>query len=348
MARGNQGGPAPRAPRPAGSAAAPPQPIRGRLTSPRTAPRVVRRSAIGRAGPRCVPSDNPRPHNSAARPLRRCQRAAHGGLTGSPRPHRASAPCPPLRSAPHGPPRPRRGAARSLSGGDTHGARGGTRRPVRRRRRGGRREVVGKVKSETCLTRSSKLRRCSLPCQSRRRGMSCGRDTGTGGGRQCPSDPSPGSSPHPGARPRPPGWSPPAAAPGPAAGQPRSPRVSRAEMGWVRRGRANADPAVPRASPVPPGQAPHLVLLQLLHQYLRTEGHTHTHTKDVSLATATQRLRRPVPSSPVPSRRHPPGPAGAPAPRSPGRISCRVRTAGTVRSGSRALRRGGGERVRHG
>ncbi|KAL2304206.1 hypothetical protein Nmel_012949 [Mimus melanotis] len=71
-------------------------------------------------------------------------------------------------------------------------------------------------------------------------------------------------------------------------------------MGWVRRGRANADPAVPRASPVPPGQAPHLVLLQLLHQDLGTEGHTDT--KDVSPATAAQRLRRPVPSRPVPSR----------------------------------------------
>lgn len=298
MARGDRGGPAPRAPRPACSAAAPPQPISFRLTSPRTALRVVRRSAIGRGGPRCVPSDNPQPHNSAARPLRRRYRAAHRGLTGSPRSRRASVPCSPLRT-------PRSAAAsvgyspESWLWGNTQTEGGGRRRGARCGGSGARGAGKLSEKSETCLTRSSKLRRCSLPCQSRRRGISCGRDTGTGAAVRARATPPRGAPP--GASPRPPGWSPPAAAPGPAAGQPRSCRVSRAEMGWVRRGRANADPAVPRASPVPPGQAPYLVLLQLLHQYLGTEGHTDTHTKDVSPATAAQRLRRPVPSSPVPS-----------------------------------------------
>lgn len=131
--------------------------------------------------------------------------------------------------------------------------------------------------------------------------MSCGRDTGTGAAVRARATPPWAAPPVPARAPR--DGVPPAAGPGRAAGQPRSRRVSRAEMGWVRRGRANADPAVPRASPVPPGQAPHLVLLQLLYQYLGTERHTDTHKgRESGGRTAAAPPPRPVQSRPVAAR----------------------------------------------
>lgn len=251
------------------------------------------------AGPGACPRITPGP--TIAR------RGRSAGVTGWPMgvspaaPGPAALPLPALPSAPRGPPRPQWGAARSHGCGGTHKRGGGGERGARCAGDGARGAGKLSEKSETCLTRSSKLRRCSLPCQSRRRGISCGRDTGTGAAVRARATPPRGAPPS--ALPRPPGWSPPAADPGPAAGQPRSRRVSRAEMGWVRRGRANADPAVPRASPVPPGQAPYLVLLQLLHQYLRTEGHRDTHKgRESGDRSAAAPPPRPVQSRPVAAR----------------------------------------------
>lgn len=187
-------------------------------------------------------------------------------------------------------------------------------------------------------------------------GSAAGRRRGGGTGREAAvrPRPAPGGRGEPPPVPARPGEEPLRRCPRPRGSRalPQGLPEPREEMGRVRRGRATPDPPhlppVPRASPVPPGQAPHLVLLQLLHQHLGRDGQTHKGRESGARSAAAPPpaalLPRPVPVVvPVPS---PPAPARPqpPAPRSPGRISCRVRTAGTGRSGSRALRRGEGRR----
>lgn len=127
------------------------------------------------------------------------------------------------------------------------------------------------------LTRSSKLRRCSLPCQSRRRRISCGRETGrerAGGGTEPAVRPLPG-------RPRAAG-----PAPRPRPGRTTAPAAPRRAAPQCREGpgRAGQRRPLPGAPPAPP-PAP---------------GDTHsTHTKDVSPEPAAQRRAPPSPSPPA-------------------------------------------------